>query len=111
MKTILFLSLFSLVSLNLFAADVDILSSKIGVKDYGNKKSLCLTVVRVPETSSLIGIVESIEDCFYARQAKKSSNHKMELNLKYLKEISDRRMQNHLQTLDAQLKFYFSDGE
>lgn len=110
MKNILIL-LFCLISFNSFSQsnEVDVISTEFGVEDYTHKKSLCLTVVRVPESGSLLGIVESLEDCFYARTAKK--NNRLHLAVKKLQKINEPEMLNHLQRMDTLLEFYFSDGE
>ena len=112
MKNILIL-LFCLLSFNSFAKsiEVDVLSAEFGVEDYHQNKSLCLTVVRIPSSGALVGIVESIQDCFIARAAKKSSNHKLRVDLDHLKRCESPQMRDHLQTLDTQLEFLFSDGE
>jgi hypothetical protein len=112
MKNILIL-VFCLLSFNSFAQtlEVDILSAEFGVEDYHHNKTLCLTVVRVPSTGALLGIVEDIHDCFIARAAKKSPNHKLRVDLKRLIKYPSPQMRQHLQTIDAQLEFLFSDGE
>lgn len=110
MKNIIIL-LFCLISFNTFSAttEVDVISAEFGVEDYTQRKSLCLTVVRVPKSGSLLGIVESLEDCFYARTAKK--NNTIHLAVEKLQIIDEPEMREHLQRLDTQLEFYFSDGE
>lgn len=112
MKNIIIL-LACLFSLNSFSktVEVDVLSWEFGVEDQNQEKTLCLTVVRIPETGALLGVVEDIGDCFYARSAKRSSDHKIHLNLKGLREFSIIELREHLQTFDAQLEFLFSDGE
>lgn len=111
MKNITIL-IFAFLSLKSFAGtNVDVLSAEFGVEDEAQRKTLCLTVVRVPKTRELLGIVEEIEDCFYARTAKKSPNHRLTLNMKDLKPVENTSLHSHLQTLDTQLRFYFSRGE
>lgn len=112
MKNLLIL-LACLFSLNSFSktVEVDVLSYEFGVEDHQQGKTLCLTVVRIPESGALLGVVEDIGDCFYARSAKKSQDHKIQLNLKDLRRFSLPELRDHLQTLDAQLEFLFSDGE
>lgn len=111
MKNIIIL-LFCLFSYSAFAnVTVDVISAEYPVEDYLNRKTLCLTVVRVPQTGDLLGVVEDIGDCFYARAAKKSRNNKIKLPLNKLAKITDPEMKEHLQRMDTQLKFYFSDGE
>ena len=105
--------LFCLLSLNSFSAttEVDVISAEFGVEDYNHRKSLCLTVVRVPKSGSLMGIVESLEDCFYARIAKKAPYNRIQLAVKKLQKIDEPEMREHLQRMDTQLDFYYSDGE
>lgn len=113
MKNIIIL-LFCLFSLQSFASrtiEVDVISAEFGVEDFDQRKTLCLTVVRIPANGKLLGIVESIDDCFYARTAKKAPNHKLNIVLSPLKAIDHPEMREHLQRMDTQLEFYFSDGE
>lgn len=110
---ILIHSFILLISLNAHATltEVDVLSADFGVEDNLQNKTLCLTVVRVPKSTRLLGIVETIQDCFFARQAKKAPSHKIKIDLKTLQKLEDFDLRQHLQTLDTQLQFYFSDGE
>lgn len=112
MKNILIL-IFCLLSFNSFAKsiEVDVISAEFGVEDHFQNKTLCLTVVRVPANGELIGLVEDIQDCFYARTAKRSPDHKIRVDLKKLRAFTVHELQTHLQTLDTQLKFLFSEGE
>lgn len=103
---------FSLFALNAFAVtEVDVLSAEYAVKDYNQEGTLCLTVIRVPDNGSLLGVVEDIGDCYYARLARRSYNHKLALDLNKLQKIEHTELREHLQKLDTQLEFYFSDGE
>ena len=111
MKNILILILTFICFKSFAGTNVDVLSAEFGVEDESQRKTLCLTVVRIPKTAELVGIVEAIEDCFYARQAKKSPNHRLTINLKDLKPVTHAPLRTHLQTLDTQLKFYISYGE
>ncbi|MFP5386690.1 MAG: hypothetical protein ACLGHN_11465 [Bacteriovoracia bacterium] len=111
MKNILIL-LFCLLSFNVFSAtEVDVLSAEYPVEDFDQRKTLCLTVIRLPLDGKLLGVIESIEDCYYARAAKKSPDHKILLDLNKLHKIDHPEMAEHLQKLDGQLEFYFSDGD
>ena len=106
--------LFVFISFQAFSAsltEVDVITSEYPVRDFDDRKTLCLTVVRIPSSGKLLGIVEGIEDCFYARAARKSPEHKLFLPLKKLQKIQHSPMSEHLQRLDTQLEFYFSDGE
>lgn len=108
---ILLFCLFSFSALSATTTEVDVISAEFGVEDFDQRKTLCLTVVRVPANGKLLGVVEDIGDCFYARLAKKSRNHKLHLPLKKLKIVKHPEMREHLQRMDTQLEFYSSDGE
>jgi len=112
MKNILILSLF-LFSFNSFGKSivVDVISAEYGVEDHLMQPTLCLTVVRLPSTNHLIGIVENIEDCFYARKANSLRNHKLNIDPSKFNSTIPSPLREHLQTLDTQLEFLFSDGE
>lgn len=111
MKNILIL-LFCLLSFNAFSAtEVDVISTEFPVEDFDQRKTLCLTVIRLPTEGRILGVVESIEDCFYARMSKKSSDHKIRLNVKKLHKIEHPEMAEHLQRLQGPLEFYFSEGD
>ena len=97
-----------LFSLSLLAVEVDVLSADIGIEDEDGRPELCLTVVRHPKTSEVLGIVETKFDCFYARQAKKSSQIKV--NHRTLSPVEPSLLQ-HLQSRDPSLALAFSDGE
>jgi hypothetical protein len=92
----------ALISFNALSAtqSFDVLSTDLGVHD----KTLCLTVLRAQD-SSLIGVVEDIYDCFIARDA--SHKQRLKLDLKKLKHIENQNLQSY----DAQLKFYLSEGD
>ncbi len=100
-----------LFSLSSYAVEMDVISAEFQVENELNEKTLCLTVVRVPSTGELVGIVEDIYDCFYARTAKRNPHQPLEVNPKYLSPIQEQGLLDHLQRNDAQLDYYFSDGE
>lgn len=107
MKSILLL--ISLVySVSSFSAEVDVLSAEFGVEDESGKPQLCLTVIRLPKTGAVVGIVETLYDCFLTRQAKK--NPRININLKTLTKPESGLLE-HLQGQDPSLEFLFSDGE
>lgn len=112
MKNILILIAFFL-SYQAFAktTEVDVISAAFGVEDHTQAKTLCVTVVRVPQTGALLGVVESIEDCFYARTAKRAQSNRIEMDLSKLQPLTMPALHSHLQSMDTQLKFLFSDGE
>ena len=105
--------IFCLFCLDSFAKEieVDVLSSEVGIEDQHFKPTLCLTIIRVPSTGNLIGIVEDIRDCFYTRQAKKAPTSKLSIDLLTLKSIKSHSLGSHLQKMDTQLEFLFSEGE
>jgi hypothetical protein len=105
--------IFCLFAYNTFAKpiEVDVISAKFNVEDQLQHPSLCLTVIRVPATGELLGVVEGLYDCFYARTAKRSPDHKIMIDLKTLKTFQDSELHNHLQMIDGQLQFLFSEGE
>ena len=107
MKSI-FLLIALVCSVSSFSAEVDVINAEFGVEDESGKPELCLTVVRLPKTGEVVGIVESLYDCFYTRQAKK--NPRININLKTLTR-PDSGLLQHLQSRDASLEFLFSDGE
>ena len=107
MKTILLL-IALLFSVSSFSAEVDVINAEFGVEDQAGNPQLCLTIVRLPKTGAVVGIVESLYDCFYTRKAKK--NPRIDINLKALSK-PDSDLLAHLQSRDASLEFLFSDGE
>jgi hypothetical protein len=100
-----------ILSFDTFAKPVvmDVISAEFAVEDQNQNKSLCLTVVRVPKSGELLGLVESVEDCFYARKAKKTPTLKIDLSA--FKKITMPEFEAHLQARDPQLKFYLSEIE
>ena len=107
MKNIVIL-LFCLFSYSAFSqVSVDIISAEYPVEDYTGKPSLCLTVVRTT-AGKLIGIVEPIEDCFYARKARHTVGNRLTIFTKDLTKIQAGKLQQHLQSMDTQLEFYYS---
>ena len=88
---------------------MDVLSAEFALEDQNQNKSFCLTVLRNHRTGELFGLVEGVEDCFYARKAKK--NPTLKIDLSAFKKITMPDFEAHLQALDPQLKFYLSEGE
>lgn len=91
--------------------EVDVINAEYLVEDEQSNKSLCLTVVRVPRNGNLLGIVESVSDCYYARLANSNPGLPLEIDLSELSPIEHSSLRRHLQKMDSQLKFYFSEGE
>lgn len=109
MKNIFILLFF--IAAHAYAQEVDILSVELGVEDQDQIKSLCITVVREPQSERLVGVVEDIYDCFYARTAKKNLTSTMNLPMKRFRPLQHEGLLQHLQQRDPQLEFLFSDGE
>lgn len=104
---LLFVTLFAL---NSFGAEVEVISAELGLEDYNQEKTLCLTVVKVPERASLLAVVEDIGDCFYALKAHRGESV-LDVDLDKLQVIHHPELREHLQKRLTQLEFYFSDGE
>lgn len=100
----------TLLSLSSYAASVEVISAEYQVENERQEKTLCLTVVRVPESGEILGIVEDIYDCFYAREARRNPENLLDINPRYLREVHPNLLQ-HLQSQGEPLRFYFSDGE
>ena len=105
--------IFCLFCLDSFAQEieVDVISTEVGIEDQHFNPTLCLTIIRVPSTGTLIGIIEDIRDCFYTRKAKKAATSKLSIDLTNLKKIKSHSLGPHLQKIDPQLEFLFSEGE
>lgn len=91
--------------------DMEIISAEFAVEDEEFKKTLCLTIVRFPQSGELLGLVEEIHDCFYARKARRSPHNKLTVNFQDFSPLEYQELKSHLQRIDTQLKFYFSKGE
>lgn len=107
MKTFLLLSAL-LFSSSSFSSVVDVISAHFGVEDEAGRPELCLTIVRLPKSGAVVGIVETMYDCFYARKGKKQPH--LEIDFKTLTKIEPSLL-SHLQTQASSLEFLFSDGE
>lgn len=110
MKTFLALITFAL-ALSVQAAQLEVMDAQIGVLDYTNRPTLCLTVVRDLETNELLGIVEDITDCFYARKASRNPSMILELPDNAFRKMDAGKMLIHLQAFDPALKFLWSNHE
>lgn len=91
--------------------NVDVLSVELGVMDHLGNKTLCLTVVRVPSSGELLGLVEDIYSCYYGRAASKAKNNRLHVEMKELRDFSVNELKDYFQALDSQLKFYYIDTE
>lgn len=107
MKTILLFSAL-LFSFSSFSSEVDVIHAEFGVVDEAGNPELCMTVVRIPESGAVIGIVETMYDCFYTRQAKK--NARIDINLNSLQR-PETSLLEHLQNQGGPLEFLISEGE
>jgi hypothetical protein len=110
----LFLIVLCLFHVEAFAKamiEVDVINAEYFIEDDENNKTLCLTVVRVPLNGDLIGIVESLTDCYYARLANSNPGLPLKIDLSLLSPIEHSNLMRHLQKMDSQLRFYFSEGE
>jgi hypothetical protein len=109
-KIILIISCF--ICLSAFSdSTVEVISTEFPLEDQLGRNSLCLLIVRIPSSGALLGVVEDITDCFYARAAKRAPHHKIKLPLKKLSKIQDKGLREHLQRIDTELEFYFLDGD
>lgn len=109
MKNILFL--FSLLlSFNLLAQEhtLRVFSAHMGVADDSGRPTLCLTFLENPQ-GEVFGLLEDIRDCFYAREASKSSL--VTIHTRYLRPLDSTQLLNHLQIQYPSIEFYFSSGE
>jgi hypothetical protein len=105
--------LLSIITADLWAKNikVEVISAEYPVEDHLQNKTLCLTIVRVPKTGRLLGVVENIYDCFYARTAARFPNRALIINTRLLSKVEMPELEYHLQRIDGQLEFYFSEGE
>ncbi len=101
-------SLLTIIAHSAFAMEVEVISSEYQVENEVQERSLCLTMVRVPQNGELLGIVEDITDCFYARSANKSL--RLEIDHRDLRPVHPSLLE-HLQRPELAIKFYFSSGE
>jgi hypothetical protein len=102
---LLFFCLFSFSALSQVTADV--ISAEFPVEDQAGRPSLCLTIVRTT-AGQLLGIVEPIEDCFYARKARRASQNRLTIYPNDLTPVREGELRRHLQSIDTQLEFYYS---
>ncbi len=86
--------------------EVDVISYELGALDQEQQKTLCLTVVRVPQNGKLLGIVEDLYDCFYARAAKRAP--RVRVLFHQLTKLQDKGLLLHLQSREPNLEFYLS---
>lgn len=90
---------------------VQVIDAQFGVEDSAGQKTLCLTVARDVESSRLVGVVEDITDCYWARQAHRTPEKILSLPRKDLKPVSDPALLQRLQGFDSQLEFLWSSAE
>lgn len=91
--------------------NVQVINVDIGLNDYADRPTLCLTTAREVETGRLVGVVEDIGDCFYARQANRSPETVLQVPRQYLRPVKTGQMLRHLQAFDSQLEFFWSNAD
>lgn len=91
--------------------DVQVISVEIGLNDYENRPTLCLTIGRELKSGHLVGVIEDITDCFWARQANRAPEKILKLPKNYLSPVEEGQMLNHLQAFDSQLEFFWSNAD
>jgi hypothetical protein len=90
---------------------VDVINAEVGVLDYTDRPTLCVTTVREVSTGKLLGIVEDITDCFWTRQARRSHATTLELPRHAFTKVEAGEMLLHLQGFDSQLEFLWSNAD
>ena len=90
---------------------LEVIDTQIGVNDYTDRPTLCITVARDLVDGKLLGIVEDITECFWTRKARRNTSHTLEIPRKELKKLQDEDMQLHLQAFDSQLEFLWSSND
>ncbi len=105
---VLLLTLSSAFAANL---EAEVIDTQVGLNDYTERATLCLTVVREVNTGKLYGIVEDITDCFYTRQARRAPEALLTVPTKMLQRMNDSEMLHHLQAFDSQLEFLWSTAD
>lgn len=90
---------------------VDVIDAQIGVNDYTNRPTLCVTTVREVSSGKMLGIVEDIGDCFWTRQARRNPSATLELPRRDFKKLAPGEMLQHLQGFDSQLEFLWSNAD
>lgn len=91
--------------------NVQVISVEIGLHDYEDRPTLCLTIARELKSGLLVGLIEDITDCFWARQANRSPEKILRLPKNYLSPVKQGQMLNHLQAFDSQLEFFWSNAD
>lgn len=90
---------------------VDVINTEIGVLDYTDRPTLCVTTAREVSTGKLLGIVEDIGDCFWTRQVRRTHASTLELPRHAFTKVEDNEMLTHLQGFDSQLEFLWSNAD
>lgn len=90
---------------------VDVIHTEVGVLDYTDRPTLCVTTAREVSTGKLLGIVEDITDCFWTRQARRTHATTLELPRHAFTPVEAGEMLQHLQGFDSQLEFLWSNAD
>mgnify|MGYP003393581062 CR=1 FL=1 len=91
--------------------EVQVINVDIGLNDYTDRPTLCLVTGREVSSGRMVGLLEDIGDCFYARQAKRSPEQVLKLPGRYLSPVKEQEMLQHLQAFDSQLEFFWSNAD
>jgi len=110
MKTLLIILSLAL-TLSAQASQLEVIDSHIGLNDYSERPTLCLTIVRDTHSGELLGILEDITDCFYARKAARNPSRMLEISSNALSKNISSKMLVHLQAFDPALQFVWSNHE
>lgn len=90
---------------------IQVINVEIGLNDYTDRPTLCLVVGREVSSGRLVGLIEDIGDCFYARQARRAPEKVLKLPGQYLRPVREQEMLSHLQAFDSQLEFFWSSAD
>lgn len=90
---------------------LEVIDAQFNVRDYTDRPSLCVTIVRDLTEGKLLGIVEDVTECYWARQARRNPTHSLEIPRHELQKIQDEDLQVHLQAFDSQLEFLWSSND
>jgi len=91
--------------------EVQVINVDIGLNDYTDRPTLCLVTAREVSSGRLVGLLEDIGDCFYARQARRSPEKNLRIPGADLSPVKEKEMLQHLQAFDSQLEFFWSSAD
>jgi hypothetical protein len=81
----------------------------IGALDWEGRPTLCVVVVKDLQSQELLGLIEDITDCYWARQAKHQKILRVPVDA--FAPLDNTAMLQHLQALDSQLEFFWSTAD